>query len=90
MPVTDTPTRYAPLVLLFLLAGVWAVLTYRYSKRRVRMRGGPRSWADYILLWPLIFEASSSVDRSRRLLTNRELLGWLIVAILIAVGVTYF
>jgi hypothetical protein len=65
------------------------VLAYRQSKKRASTDGPSRSWLDYLLLWPLLFE-KSSVDRSRRLLTNRELLGWLIVALLIVVGLVFF
>ncbi len=63
---------------------------YRLSKRRVASGSGSRSWLDYLLLWPLLFEASSSVNRSQRLLTNREIIGWLIVVLLMVVVMAFF
>jgi hypothetical protein len=83
-------SRLGP-VLLVVLVGCFALfIAYRRSKARVSMRGEGRPLLDYLLLWPLLLERSSSVDRSRRLLTNRELIGWLIVAVLIVLGMVFF
>ena len=77
------------MLVLVLGAGALA-LAYRQSKKRVSTDGQSRSWLDYLLLWPLLFEKSSSADRPRRLLTNREVVGWLIVVLLIVVGLVFF
>lgn len=45
---------------------------------------------DYLLLWPRLLRSSKSVDRSRRLFTDRELWGWLVLAVLIVIGVVFF
>jgi hypothetical protein len=79
----------AVILVLVLGAGVLA-LAYRQSKRRVSTDAQSRSWLDYLLLWPLLFDKSSSVDRSRRLLTNREIMGWFIVVLLMIIAVVFF
>jgi hypothetical protein len=76
--------------LLALLGGM-AILfvAYRQSKKRVSAGDRRRSLLDYILVWPILFEKSSAhdnVSRSERLLTARELVGWLIVVVLMAVA----
>jgi hypothetical protein len=79
------------LFLLVILIGAFGlVIAYRRSKQRVSLRDGDRSWLDYVLLWPLLFESSSKIDRSRRLFTTRELIGWGIVAALILIGMVFF
>ena len=87
--MSDAFSRLGPF-LLVLLFGVGALaLAYRQSKKRASMGTQSRSLLDYLLLWPLLFE-KSSVDRSRRLLTNREVVGWVIVGLLIVVGLVFF
>ena len=44
---------------------------------------------DYLLIWPLLFESSSNVDRSKQLLTTREIVGWLVVAALMIFVVAF-
>ena len=83
-------SRFGPFLLVLLVGCFGLFIAYRRSKSRVSTRGENRSLLDYLLLWPLLFESSSSVDRSRRLLTTRELIGWLIVAVLIVVGMVFF
>jgi hypothetical protein len=83
-------SRAGPFILVLLLGAAVLALAYRQSKRRVSKDGLSRSWLDYLLLWPLLFEKSSSVDRSGRLLTNREIVGWLIVVLLMIVGWVFF
>jgi hypothetical protein len=89
-PVSDALSRFGLFFLVLLIGAAGLVLAYRQSKKRASVGGRQRSLLDYLLLWPLLFESSSSVDRSRRLLTNRELIGWLIVALLIVVGLVFF
>jgi hypothetical protein len=83
-------SRYGPFLLVVIGGACALALAYRQSKKRVPTRGASRSFLDYLLLWPLLFESSSSVDRSRRLLTTRELIGWLIVLVLIVLGLVFF
>lgn len=79
------------LVLFAIFVGVSGLaVAHRRSKGLISSRGQDRSWLDYILVWPLLFETSANVDRSRRLLTNRELIGWLLVSALIVVGMVFF
>ncbi len=87
--MSDAFSRFGPFLLVLLFGAGSLVLAYRQSKKRVSAPGQSRSFLDYLLLWPLLFEKSSSVDRSRRLLTNREIVGWIIVLLLIVIGVTF-
>jgi hypothetical protein len=52
----------------------------------------PRSLLDYILLWPLLLdrERAQNPQRTSRLFTRRELIGWGIVLTLILVGLLFF
>jgi hypothetical protein len=88
--VNDAFSRHGALVLVVLAGACALFLAYRHAKKRVATRNAPRSLLDYLLLWPLLFESSSSVDRSQRLLTARELIGWLIVLALIVIGFVFF
>jgi hypothetical protein len=88
--MNDAFSRAGPFLLALALGAAVLVLAYRQSKRRVSTDGQSRSWFDYLLLWPLLLEKSSSVDRSRRLLTNREMAGWLIVVVLMIVAWVLF
>jgi hypothetical protein len=88
--MSDALSRHGAFLLVVLAGACGLVLAYRQSKKRVTTRGASRSFLDYLLLWPLLFESSSSVDRSRRLLTTRELIGWLIVLALMVVGFIFF
>ncbi len=45
------------------------------SRNRSLTRGEGRSFLEYAVLRPLLFESSSIVDRSRRLFRNREPFG---------------
>ena len=83
-------SRFGPLLLAGFTGASALVLAYHRSKKRVSSRSESRAPLDYLLLWPLLFKASSSVDRFERLLTNREIIGWLIVAALIVVGMVFF
>jgi hypothetical protein len=86
----DALLRHGAFLLVVFAGACGLVLAYRQSKKRVSMRGEPRSFLDYLFIWPLLFESSSSVDRSRRLLTTRETIGWLIVLALIVIGFVFF
>jgi len=88
--MSDVLSRFGFFLLAILVGSIGLALAYHRSRNRVSTRGEDRSWLDYVLLWPLLFESSPIVDRSRRLLTNRELIGWLIVAALIVVGMVFF
>ena len=88
--MSDAFSHAGPFILVLVLGAGVLALAYRQSKRRVSKDGLSRSWLDYLLLWPLLFEKSSSVDRSRRLLTNREIIGWLIVVVLMVVAMVLF
>jgi uncharacterized membrane protein len=88
--MSDALSRYGLFLIVVIGGACGLALAYRQSKKRVSTRGAPRSFLDYLLLWPLLFESSSSVDRSRRLLTTRELIGWLIVLVLVVVGLVFF
>jgi hypothetical protein len=87
--MSDAFSRFGPFLLVLLFGAGALILAYRQSKKRTSTDGQSRSLLDYLLLWPLLFERSS-VDRSRRLLTNREVAGWLIVVLLIVVGLVFF
>ena len=88
--MSDAFSRAGALILVLVLGAGVLALAYRQSKRRVSTDAQSRSWLDYLLLWPLLFKKSSSVDRSRRLLTNREIMGWLIVVLLMIIAVVFF
>jgi hypothetical protein len=88
--MSDALSRYGIFLLVVIGGACGLALAYRQSKKRVSMRGAPRSLLDYLLLWPLLFESSPSVDRSRRLFTTREMVGWLIVLALIVVGLVFY
>jgi uncharacterized membrane protein len=88
--MSDALSRHALFLLVVIGGACGLALAYRQSKKRVSTRDAPRSFLDYLLLWPLLFKSSSSVDRSRRLLTTRELIGWLMVVALIVVGLVFF
>jgi len=88
--VSDVFSRFGPRLLIVVLGVGVLTFVYRQSKKRVSPDSPSRSWLDYLLLWPLLFEKSSSVDRSRRLLTNREIMGWLIVVLLMIIAVVFF
>jgi len=83
-------SRLAPLLLVVLLGAGALALAYRQAKQRQAQppREQRRSLLDYLLIWPLLFE-SSSADRSNRVLTKRELIGWLIVGALMLFGVIF-
>lgn len=88
--MSDALARHGFLLLAVIVGACGLVLAYRQSSKRASTRGERRSFLDYLLLWPLLFESSSSVDRSRRLLTARELVGWLLVLAVIVVGLVFF
>ena len=88
--MSNAVTRFGPFFLVLLVGACGLALAYRHSKKRVSMVARQRSFLDYLLLWPLLFENSPSGDRSGRLRTNRELIGWLIVLILLVVGLVFF
>ncbi|HTD12791.1 MAG TPA: hypothetical protein VK676_12060 [Steroidobacteraceae bacterium] len=88
--MSDAFSRAGPFFLVLVLGAAVLALAYRQSKRRASTDGQSRSWLDYLLLWPLLFEKSSSVDRSRRLLTNREIAGWLFVVLFMIAAWVFF
>ena len=89
--MSDALSRHGVFLLVVISGACGLIFAYRQSKKRVSTRGAPRrSFFDYLLLWPLLFESSSSVDRSRHLLTTRELIGWLIVLALMVIGLVFF
>ncbi len=88
--MSDALARHGFLLLAVIVGACGLVLAYRQSKRRASTRGEPRSFLDYLLIWPLLFESSSSVDRSRRLLIARELVALLLVLALIVIGLVFF
>ena len=88
--MSDAFSRAGALILVLVLGAGVLALAYRQSKGRVSTDAQSRSWLDYLLLWPLLFEKSSSVDRSRSLLTNREIMGWLVVVLLVIIAVFLF
>ena len=87
--MSDAVSRFGPFLLVLLFGAGALALAYRQSKKRASTDTPSRSLLDYLLLWPLLFE-KSSVDRSRRLLTNRKVVGWVIVVLLIVVGLVFF
>jgi Tfp pilus assembly protein PilV len=80
--------NYAYLIAIFVLGiGILAALFLFESRRAVR-EGEKRSMISYLLVWPLIFDASRS-KRNGQLLTNREWLGLIVVVLIIACAI-YF
>ena len=80
-------------VVLALLLGI-AGLVAAYSRSRMQVRGTSqrRSIWDYLLIWPLLFGSASIEDKAKRggrPLTNRELLGWIAVAVLIVLAIIF-
>jgi hypothetical protein len=88
--MSDALSQHGAFLLVVLACACGLALAYRESKMRMSVRGTPGRLWDYVLLWPLLFESSASVVRSRRLLTARELIGWLIVLALMAIGFVFF
>ena len=83
--------RYGFLVLTILigLSGLFAA--YYRAHKYMRSEGqSPPVW-DYVLLWPLLFNKTSANAASchRRLLTTREIAGWLVVLILIVTAILF-
>jgi len=82
-------SRFGPIFLVLLVGALGLALAYRQSKKRISAGERQRSLLDYLLIWPLLLE-SSSADRPRRVITNREVVGWLIVVLLALVGMVFF
>jgi hypothetical protein len=80
-------------VLLVLLLGICGLLvSFWRSKNRVVAAGSNRSFWDYLLLWPVIFDQPARrerVARGERFLTTCELLGWAAVLLLIVLAVAF-
>jgi hypothetical protein len=80
------------LVILVGICGLAAA--YAQSKKRERASGQRRSLLDYLLVWPLLFDISSKSAKDEgksggRLLTNRAIVGWLVVAALIVLAMVF-
>lgn len=71
------------------MAGLFAAY-YRAQKYIRSVDQSPLTW-DYALLWPLLLNKTSATTArgQRRLLTTREIVGWLVVLILIVVAVVF-
>jgi hypothetical protein len=71
------------------LSGLFAA--YYRAQKYVRSEDQSPSVWDYVLLWPLLFNKTSAdtASRQRRLLTTREIVGWLIVLVLIVVAILF-
>jgi hypothetical protein len=80
---------FIALAILIGLSGLFAAYyrAQRYSRSEDQ---SPSVW-DYLLLWPLFFSKTSPdlASRQRRLLSTREIVGWLVVVVLI-VGTVLF
>jgi hypothetical protein len=79
---------FVALVIALGVAGlVGAVLLARRSTGARK----PRSIADYLLLWPLLFDKERERDpqRGNRLFTARELVGWGVVLALIVLALVF-
>jgi hypothetical protein len=83
--------RYGFLVLTVMigLGGLFAAY-YRAKKYARSENQSPSVW-DYVLLWPVLLNSTSADTgiRQRRLLTIREIVGWLIVLALIFVAIFF-
>jgi hypothetical protein len=83
--------RYGFFVLTILigLSGLFA--SYYRAKKYARSEDQSPSVWDYVLLWPVLFNKTSADTgiRQRRLLTIREIVGWLIVLALIFVAILF-
>lgn len=86
--MSQASLRHGVVLLAVLVGAIGLALAYRRSKTRASNPGKPRSVLDHLLVWPLLFGSSSKVDRSKQLLTTREIVGWLVVAALIIFAVT--
>ena len=67
---------------------VGLLIVYRYLTRGTGSQRKRHRWLDYILLWPILLDA----DRDKRngaFLTQREWVGWVIVALLIVLAVAF-
>ncbi len=87
--MSPAPFLHGAILLAVLAGAIGLALAYRRTKTRASSPGKPRQMIDYLLIWPLLFEGSSKVDRSKQLLTTREIAGWLLVAALILVAVAF-
>lgn len=83
--------RYGFFVLTILigLSGLFAA--YYRAQKYVRSEDQSPSVWDYLLLWPLLFTKTSAdaVSSQRRLLTTREIAGWLVVLVLIVTTILF-
>ena len=76
----------------YLICAIALALAAALAVYLVRSRGSAeprtRSWVDYLLLWPLIFDVDAS-ERAGQFLTKREWLGWVAVALLVAWAIIF-
>jgi hypothetical protein len=73
----------ALVVVLAVAAAIGSYFVLRQNQRR-----GHRSIWSYILIWPLLLERTDS-NEGGRLFSKRELIGWGVVLVLIAVAVLF-
>jgi hypothetical protein len=85
----DVVLRYGS-IFLAVLVGVGGLIAV-FGRSRQRLRdNGRRSLLDYLLIWPLLFRnTGDKAERGGRVLTNREIVGWLVVIVLIVLAVTF-
>jgi len=87
--MSQTPILHGTVLFAVLAGAIGLAMAYRRTKTRASNPGKPRPIVDYLLIWPLLFDSSSKVDRSKQLLTKREIAGWLVVAALVLVAVAF-
>jgi uncharacterized protein YneF (UPF0154 family) len=78
------------LVILIGLSGLFAA--YYRAQRYMRSEDKNHPVWDYVLLWPLLFNKTSvnpPTPRRNRLLTTREIVGWVVVVLLIVVAIIF-
>jgi hypothetical protein len=85
--------HYGYYLLLPISVGIGGLLVaIRRSRKRVVAKSRMRPLSDYILLWPLLFRGSSndqSESRGRHLFSSRELIGWALVLMLMALAIVF-
>ena len=83
--------RYRFIVLAILIGLSGLFVAYYRAQKYVRSENQSPSVWDCVLLWPLLSNKTSAhtASRQRRLLSTREIVGWLVVVVLI-VGTVLF
>jgi hypothetical protein len=80
-------TRYWYLLAALAFGVVFVIMLIRTSVRRKDAQPASRDIWDFLFLWPLLLSRRDGGQVVRRGFSNRELIGWLIVAVIAVLAV---